>query len=381
VKTTVPLDAPPVGLAFDGSGVLFALEGAPFGSNEATLRRVLANGMLDDTFALPVTGDDDENFFFGSMTYDHVGGRLLITDNAADGRLYSIDSAGVQATIATGIAGIAGVAVRETGEIFVSTAPFGSAGEVLLVDTATNSTTPVMGGLGFGAGLAFDLNDDLIVQDAGTAEPYPGRLQRLPMVDGASGLEFGNPESILSGMQSSAGVTVDSEGDIFTTGRGGLYRVAGDPIAETSFDENGNPPQFATAIAFDPGSLPFEGFRGPGAGRLAYQADFAFGYEDPFITLLTPAQPGDYNGDGDVDDADYALWLETYGAMDELAADGNLDGSTTAADYVAWRKFAPDVLATSAAIRPTSVPEPTTWTAAALFVTLTICWRRRRLIS
>ena len=77
-------------------------------------------------------------------------------------------------------------------------------------------------------------------------------------------------------MQSSAGVIVDSEGDIFTTGSGGLFRVAGAPLAETSFDSNGNAFQFATAIAFDPGSQPFEGFSGPDGGRLAFMADFGF---------------------------------------------------------------------------------------------------------
>ena len=106
--------------------------------------------------SFPSVGDDPGNFFVGGMTYDPVGDRLLITDNTADGRLYAVSKSGVQQTIGTGIAGIAGVAVRDTGEIFVSTAPFGSAGEVLQVDRTTGAATPVLGGLGYGAGLAFD---------------------------------------------------------------------------------------------------------------------------------------------------------------------------------------------------------------------------------
>jgi hypothetical protein len=380
VKATIPLNAPPVGLAFDGSGVLFALEGASFGSNEATLRTIFTDGTFGDSFPVRSTIDegDNDNFFVGSMTYDSAGERLLISDNTADGRLYSVDSAGNQLTIASGIAGIAGVAVRGTGEIFVSTSPFGSEGEVLLVHPATNSTTPVLGGLGFGAGLAFDLNDDLIVQDADSAT-FLGRLQRLPIANGTSGLEFGSPELLLSGMQSSAGVVVDSEGDVFTTGSGGIFRVAGSPLAELQFDENGNAFQFATAIAFDPGSLPFEGFRGSDGGRMAYMADFGFASQDMFITLLTPARAGDYNSDGDVDAEDYALWGQTYGSADDPSADGDLDGIVSASDYVIWRKFAPEVFSTFAPTITLGVPEPTTDSIVlVLFAAATTMFRRRR---
>src|SRR5689334_2907056 len=79
VKTTIPLDAPPVGLAFDANGVLYALESAPFGSNLATMRTILPNGSFGNSFT--VAGDDTSNFFAGAMAYDPVSDRLLITDN------------------------------------------------------------------------------------------------------------------------------------------------------------------------------------------------------------------------------------------------------------------------------------------------------------
>ena len=154
MKSTIPLAAPPVGLAFDADGVLYALEGAAFGDNEATLRVIQPDGTFGGSF--PVVGDDPSNFFVGGMAYDPVGDRLLVTDNTADGRLYAVDKAGAKQTIGMGIAGIAGVAVRSTGEIFVSTSPFGSNGAVLQVDRTTGVATPVLGGLGYGAGLAFD---------------------------------------------------------------------------------------------------------------------------------------------------------------------------------------------------------------------------------
>src|SRR4051812_46671044 len=158
VKTTIPLDAPPVGLAFDAGGVLYALEGASFGSNVARMRTVLPNGSFGASFT--VTGDDSSNFFVGGMAYDPVGDRLLITDNTADGRVYAVTKSGAKQTLSIGLAGAAGVMARDTGEIFVTTSPFGSTGDVFVVDRMSGAATSVLGGLGYGAGLAFDLGDN-----------------------------------------------------------------------------------------------------------------------------------------------------------------------------------------------------------------------------
>jgi hypothetical protein len=350
VKTMIPLDAPPVGLAFDAAGVLYALEAPDFLSNEATLRTILSDGTFGNSFS--VLGDDPINFFVGSMAYDPWADQLLITDNTADGRLYAVSTTGAKQLIATGIAGVANVAVRPSGEIFVSTSPFGSPGEVLLVDRTNGGATPVMGGLGFGAGLAFDSVGDLIVQDA-DANTFRGRLQRLPIMDTQMGLEFGAPLLLLDAMQSSAGIVLESDNRMFTTGNGGLFRVAGSPLAEMHFDHNGNPSQFATAIAFDTGTSSFAPFTGPSGGRLAYLADFGFATQDSFITLLSPALPGDYNTDGIVDDADYVTWRANFGSLSDLAADGNTDGIVDTADYVLWRKYyftGPETTAMSPAI-------------------------------
>lgn len=337
VKSTIPLNAPPVALAFDEDGVLYALEAAI--DNAATLRTFLPDGTASASFT--VTGDDPDLFFVGGMAYDPVGERLLISDNTADGRLYAVSKAGVQAAqpLATGLAGIASVAVRSTGEIFVTTAPFGNPGAVVQVE-ANGETTEVLGGLGFGAGLAFDAGD-LLIQDGyfNSQSVVRGRLRIL-----------GETVPLLEDMQSSYSVIVDSEGDIFTTGSGGLFEVKGTQLAEVSFLSS----QFAAAMAFDPG--PFEKFAGPGGGRLALAAD-AFGIENKLVTILTPAEPGDYNADGHVTASDYAAWLSAYGSAN-LSADGNNDEQIDAADYVVWRQhFQPSSENTSAALA-TIVPEP-----------------------
>jgi hypothetical protein len=378
VKWSIPLSAPPVGLAFDSAGVLYALEGADFLTNVATLRTILSDGTFGGSFSVP--GDDPTNLFVGSMAYDPWGDQLLISDNTADGRLYAVSNTGVKQTLATGIAAIAGVAVRGTGEIFVSTAIGPGQGAVLQIDRTSGATSVVLSDLDYGAGLAFDAAGDLIVQDA-DATTFRGRLRRVPITETPGGLDFGTPIPLIDDMQSSAGVAVDSENDIFTTGSGGLFRIGGAPLMELPFDDNGNPFQFATAIAFDPGSLPFERFSGPDGGRLAYMADFGFAMQDLFVTMLTPARPGDYNADGSVDGDDYSAWSSAFASTTQLAADGNGDGMVDAADYVIWRRHSEAIVTDSPGTRPLGVPEPST--AASLFAlaVVSINFRRRSKIA
>jgi hypothetical protein len=60
------------------------------------------------------------------------------------------------------------------------------------------------------------------------------------------------------------------------------------------------------------------------------------------LAAPTPARiPGDYDGNGSVDKADYDVWRTMFGLTgDPLAADGNGDGRVDAADYVVWRNAA-----------------------------------------
>lgn len=64
-------------------------------------------------------------------------------------------------------------------------------------------------------------------------------------------------------------------------------------------------------------------------------------------TFTVPHIPGDYDGSGTVDEADYVAWKNAFGQTGTgLAADGNGDGMVDAADYSVWR----DNLGASAAV-------------------------------
>ncbi|MCA9240010.1 MAG: S8 family serine peptidase, partial [Planctomycetales bacterium] len=80
-----------------------------------------------------------------------------------------------------------------------------------------------------------------------------------------------------------------------------------------------------------------------GEGDLLPTGDASIGevedylYNDSSTTQQT-VLPGDYDGSGLVDQADYAVWVSSYGLTGAaLAADGNGDGFVNAADYTVWR--------------------------------------------
>ncbi|MCI0491319.1 MAG: aspartyl protease family protein [Planctomycetes bacterium] len=58
----------------------------------------------------------------------------------------------------------------------------------------------------------------------------------------------------------------------------------------------------------------------------------------PSFDVVQPGTIGDYNGNGNVDIADYNLWRDAFGQEGaSLAADGNGNGAIDAADYTIWR--------------------------------------------
>ncbi|WP_442483471.1 PQQ-dependent sugar dehydrogenase [Aeoliella sp. SH292] len=158
-------------------------------------------------------------------------------------------------------------------------------------------------------------------------------------------LAFIEPETFAGSM-----FPADMMDHLFVSQSGATYATGpqgqGKRITEFVLDENGalvsGPESFVqyvgtgkfsvVAIAAGPDGLYFSTlYEDSGAaGPTAAGAEL---FRIRYINPLT----GDYNIDGVVDQADYAVWKSSFGSNLLLAADGNKDGVVNLADYTVWR--------------------------------------------
>ncbi|MCG8508393.1 MAG: dockerin type I repeat-containing protein [Rhodospirillales bacterium] len=98
------------------------------------------------------------------------------------------------------------------------------------------------------------------------------------------------------------------------------------------------------------------------------------------VQFAATSIPGDYNGDGTVDTADYTVWRDGL-SIDAREADGNKDGVVDAADYSIWREAFGNSLPFGAASTNLSgaaaVPEPGTGLLALTGIVVVGMSRRR----
>jgi GH35 family endo-1,4-beta-xylanase len=84
------------------------------------------------------------------------------------------------------------------------------------------------------------------------------------------------------------------------------------------------------------GTIDFTGFYGDYQLTIGSQTfDLAHLKGTQLYSLVVA--PGDYNGDGTVDAADYIVWRNTLGSADDLRADGNANLIVDNGDYDIWR--------------------------------------------
>jgi hypothetical protein len=83
---------------------------------------------------------------------------------------------------------------------------------------------------------------------------------------------------------------------------------------------------------------------------------------------------GDFNGDHNVDAADFDIWRSTYGQTTDLRADGNGNGIVDSTDYLVWRKHA--AVAGSGSVANSNVPEPVCMSTFAIGLYLLAAVRR-----
>ncbi|MCA9238956.1 MAG: hypothetical protein KDA37_02100, partial [Planctomycetales bacterium] len=91
----------------------------------------------------------------------------------------------------------------------------------------------------------------------------------------------------------------------------------------------------------------------------------------PTASAAIPNLPGDYDRSGVVDQADYQLWRQQYGATGSPLADGNGNGIVDAADYGVWR----DALAASGKQSQRQIPTPSTLGALLAGIAALACSR------
>jgi T5SS/PEP-CTERM-associated repeat protein len=101
------------------------------------------------------------------------------------------------------------------------------------------------------------------------------------------------------------------------------------------------------------------------AGSAASSFDLLVSSTSVILQAIGAGVPGDYNGDGIVNAADYVVWRNTFGQTGPgLAADGNNSGTIDADDYTVWRSHfgqtagAGSVLGATGSASASAVPEP-----------------------
>ena len=91
------------------------------------------------------------------------------------------------------------------------------------------------------------------------------------------------------------------------------------------------------------------------------------------LTAVAPAAtlPGDFNHNGEVDAADYAVWRNSLTESGPgLAADANNDLVVDLADYNIWRANFGATAASTTALFTSAIPEPTAGTLALLVIVM-----------
>jgi hypothetical protein len=88
---------------------------------------------------------------------------------------------------------------------------------------------------------------------------------------------------------------------------------------------------------------------------------------------------GDFNNDGNVDAADFAVWKTTYGSRVDLRADANVDLIVDTADYTIWRNAFTAEMNEPPLVE--AVPEPGTFLLWGVWLVWSLLTPRQRRVA
>ncbi len=161
--------------------------------------------------------------------------------------------------------------------------------------------------------------------------------------------------------------TASIAGDLIVTLTGGFMPLAGDEF-DLLTGNGGVSGTFATT----PEELPALG------GGLGWEIDY--NGAEVVLRVVSDGLPGDFNGDGTVNLADYTVWRDNLGAATEAALSGNGNNSAgvDAGDYPLWKTgFASGSASGSATtVAAENVPEPMSYVLLLAAATMLLTVRR-----
>lgn len=285
VQQSTPMGAAVASFTYGSDGALYAI------SPGSEVTRIAADGSRS---AIAVTGAAF-NFVSGMC----LAGNTLYVANAVNygqGALYSVDlSTGAAAKLIDAPA-IDKVAVSPAGGVFFTDTTgtdfftgeqHGTVAKVVY-DAASGAyqARPLVSDLAFPSGLAFNPAGDLYFLQSNMS--FSGEVYKLTASQLAAGVPT-TPELVAGDLSAGFGLAMDSEGDLFATGGGGLFQLdrnADGGFAGTAslFDAHG----FSTSVAFTPGANAFEPGAGFAGGKLSYIGEY--GATD-LLTVTTVPEP------------------------------------------------------------------------------------------
>jgi len=227
------------------------------------------------------------------------------------------------------------IEVRNDGEVTAGGAiNIGSAGELDIRDGAVTSSSFTIA-----AGGVLSINSGTLTVEGDYRQESAGRLS----------IELSAPTAGNEGFDALAITdTADLSGELEVAAIGGFTTSVGESVEILTAS--------SVVSGFDSVVLP----------ELAGNIEFHVVYSSDAVTLVVaPVLQGDFNADGTVDAADYAVWRDNFDSTTNLAADANLDLVVDDADYDIWVSNFGAMLPSSAA----SVPEPA---AAGLLLVLAV---------